>query len=339
MRILIVTGIYPTQQRPHSGTFIKTVVDALVAEGHEVEIIHPKPGPAPLRYILAAIQVFLKTLSGKFDVVDGHFGLWGLAARLQWTTPVVVNFHGSDLLGQPLDEQTFTKKSLFVIRISSWLCRHVDAVIVKSEQMKKIALAGKNQSLREKVHLVPSCVDFNVFQPVPRAEARAALGWDQEKYFILFGNDPDLPRKNFPLAEAAVERLRAKGVTAELVVACGLAQTELVKYINASNVLILTSLSEASPSGVKEPMACNVPVVAVDVGDVAQVITRTKGCAVCPYDPDALADALMEALLHAEPTTGRADIADKISSTVVKQIIAIYEQASLKKSHKLIILQ
>lgn len=328
MRILIVTGIYPTKQRPHSGTFIKTVVDALVAEGHEVEIVHPKPGPASLRYMLAAIQVFLKTLTGKFDIVDGHFGLWGLAARLQWTTPVVVNFHGSDLLGQPLDEKTFTKKSLFVIRISRWLCRHVDAVIVKSEQMRKIALAGKNQLLRERVHIVPTCVDFNLFHPLVRAEARDALGWEQEKYYVLFGNDPHLPRKNFPLAQTAIERLRTKGIAAELVVACGLAQTELVKYITASNALILTSFSEASPTGVKEAMACNVPVVAVEAGDVDQVISQTKGCAVCPRNPDALADALQEALLHSEPTTGRADIADKVSSIVVKQILAIYEQAS-----------
>src|SRR5215471_13562042 len=99
-RVLIVTGVYPTQETPHLGTFIKTQVDSFIAAGLEVEVLHPKPGlPTPVRYASAAIQVFLKTLTGHFDVVHGHYGLWCLAARLQWTTPVVASYLGSDLLG------------------------------------------------------------------------------------------------------------------------------------------------------------------------------------------------------------------------------------------------
>jgi teichuronic acid biosynthesis glycosyltransferase TuaC len=334
LRILMVTGIYPTEQRPHSGTFIKTVVDALVAAGHEVEVIHPKSGPVPIRYISGTIQVFLKTLRGHFDIVDGHFGLWCLAARLQWITSVVANFHGDDLLGKPLGDGVWTRKSLFVVRVSRWLCHVVDAVIVKSEQMKKIAL-GENfkADLANKIHIVPSCVDFELFHPIPRAEARATLGWEQDRYYILFGNDPQRIQKNFPLAQTAIESLRERGIHAELVVANGLPQTTMVQYINASNALILTSLHEGSPSGVKESMACNVPIVSVDVGDVSQVIGQTKGCTVCPRDPDALAAALEEALLLPEPTTGRNDIAYAESSVVVKKIIAAYEQAYYKKAN------
>src|SRR2546426_12638875 len=68
LRVLMVTGIYPTEQNPHSGTFIKSQTDSLLAAGLEVEILHPRPGPSPLRYAIAAIQVFLKTLTGYFDV-------------------------------------------------------------------------------------------------------------------------------------------------------------------------------------------------------------------------------------------------------------------------------
>ena len=60
-RVLMVTGIYPTEERPHAGTFIKSQADSLVEAGLEVEIIHPKPGPVLVRYATAAIQVFLKT--------------------------------------------------------------------------------------------------------------------------------------------------------------------------------------------------------------------------------------------------------------------------------------
>src|SRR5205085_11535463 len=63
----------------------------------------------------------------------------------------------------------------------------------------------------------------------------------------------------------------------------------VVQYINACNALILPSIAEGSPNIVKETMACNVPVVATNVGDVAQVIGRTQGCSVCDSNPEALA--------------------------------------------------
>jgi len=113
-----------------------------------------------------------------------------------------------------------------------------------------------------------------------------------------------------------------------------LPQTTVVQYINASNVLILPSITEGSPNIVKEAMACNVPVVATDVGDVCEVIGRTKGCKVCPSDPDALADALADALLFPEQTTGRTDIAHLENSIVAKQVIAVYDEAIKQKTQK-----
>ncbi len=73
IRVLVVTGVYPTEQLPHLGTFIKSQVDSLIAADLEVEVIHPKPDFVLLRYARAAIQVFLKTLTGHFDIVHGHF--------------------------------------------------------------------------------------------------------------------------------------------------------------------------------------------------------------------------------------------------------------------------
>ena len=323
-RILMVTGAYPTEQRPHSGTFIKSQVDSLSAAGLEVEVIHPNPGPVALRYAWAASQVFLETLRGHFDVVHGHYGTWCLVARMQWTTPVVASFLGTDLLGIVAAEGGYSNKGTLFIRLSHWLCRRVDAVIVKSERMKKAASEGN-------IFVIPNGVDFELFHYIPRAEARAALGWDQDRYYVLFGNDPKIPVKNFPLAQAAIECLHSRGISAELVVANGLPQTTLVRYINASNALILSSIAEGSPNIVKETMACNVPVVSTDVGDVSQVIGRTKGCSVCPHDPDALAIALEQALRHTEPTTGRADIMHLDRSVVAQQVLAVYEQVISKK--------
>jgi teichuronic acid biosynthesis glycosyltransferase TuaC len=316
LRVLMVTGIYPTEELPHKGTYIKSQIVSLIAEGVEVEVLHPKPGSVWFRYPWTIMQIFLKTRTEHFDIVHGHYGQWCLFARLQRRIPVVASFLGSDLLGTKSKPKKLNNQ---VVWMSRWLCDHVDAVIVKSEQMKRIA--GKNR-----IFVIPNGVDFALFHPIPRAEARHALGWDQERKYVLFGNNPAIPLKNFKLARAAIECLNARGVPAELVVAHGLPQTKVVQYINASNALILPSLSEGSPNIVKETMACNVPVVATDVGDVAEVIGRTEGCSVCPYDAEALATGLERALQRSDPTTGRTDIAHLECSCVAKQVIAVYEQ-------------
>src|SRR5215471_15706694 len=245
LRVLMVTGIYPTEKHPHKGTFIKSQIDSLKAVGVEIEVLHPRPAPIVLRYPLTMTQVFLKTLTGHFDIVHGHYGQWCLFARMQWTTPVVASFLGDDLLGTLTTKGSYSTMSRLVVHFSRWLSHRVDAVIVKSERMKKVVGI-------DSVFVIPNGVDFELFRPIPRAEARAILRWDQDRYYILFGNDPQIPRKNFPLAQTAIERLRARGVSAELVVANGLPQTRVVQYINACNALLLPSIVEGSPNIVKE---------------------------------------------------------------------------------------
>jgi teichuronic acid biosynthesis glycosyltransferase TuaC len=317
LRVLVVTGAYPTDPTPHSGTFIKSQVESLVAAGAQVEVIHPRPGPVLLRYAWAVSQVFLRTLTGRFDVVHGHYGLWCLVARMQWTTPVVASFLGDDLLGTPTEAGGQTRKSALVVQVSRWLCRYVDAVIVKSDEMKRAARC-------ERAHVIPNGVDFDLFRPMPRDTARAALGWNPAGCYVLFGNDPRIPVKDYPLAQAAIRHLRSRGIAAELVVANGLPQTRVAQYMNGSNAVLLTSLHEGSPNIVKEAMACNIPVVATDVGDVRAVIGRTPGCHVCPRDPEALAAALEQALRYPAPTTGRTDIAHLNRSVVARQVMAVY---------------
>jgi glycosyltransferase involved in cell wall biosynthesis len=319
VRVLMVTGAYPSLERPHWGTFIKSQVDSLRDDGVQVDVIRPAPGPMPVRYLRAAVGVLAGSLSGRYDLVHGHYGLWGLVARLQWRLPVVVSFLGDDVLGTPLDVGVYTPKSRLVARISKWLSLHVDAVIVKSREMAA-ALP------RSDVDVIPNGVDFSVFRPLSRSEARKALGWDPTRSYVLFGNDPSIPRKGYPLAQQVIGLLRERGHEVELVVANGLPHETVPLYLNASDALLLPSILEGSPNIVKEAMACNLPVVATDVGDVAEVVGGTAGCAVCPRDPQALAEALERALRHPGPTTGRADIAQLERGAVAARVLAVYNR-------------
>ena len=317
--ILIVSGVYPTPDRPHSGTFIRSQVESLIDAGAEVTVIHPPPGPVPVRYARAVLRVLLETTRRRYDVVHGHYGLWCLVARLQWSAPIVASFLGDDVLGTRTPAGDITPKSRVVAALSRGLARVVDAVIVKSEEMRRAIPSGN-------VHVIPNGVDFTLFHPIPQTEARAALGWDPDRRYVVFGNDPAIPVKNFPLARSAVDRLRERGTEVELVVATGLPQETLVLYLNAADALILSSMAEGSPNIVKEAMACNVPVVATDVGDVAQVIAHTAGCAVCCHSAADLADGLERALAHHGKTTGREDIRHLDRAVVAGRLLDLYAQ-------------
>jgi len=330
LRVLMVTGVYPTAERPHKGTFVKSLVDSLTAVGVEVEVIHPEPSlPTLLRYAIVATQVFCKTLTKRFDVVNGHYGLWCLVARLQWTTPVVASYLGDDVLGTIITRGEYSSKGNFVAFISHKLCYFVDAVTVKSKQMKQ-RLGGP----QEKVFVIPDGVNFAQFYPMPRSEVRATLGWDQDRYYVLFANNPEIPVKNFAMAQAAVDILRAKGIDVELVVATGLSHDTVMQYTNASNALILPSWAEGSPNVVREAMACNVPVVATNVGDVTDVIGHTEGCSICAHDPKELAVGLQRALEHTGSTTGRQDTQHLASIVIAQQVIELYEQILYKKGRR-----
>jgi len=63
-------------------------------------------------------------------------------------------------------------------------------------------------------------------------------------------------------------------------------------WLNASDIVLLTSLYEGSPTIIKEALACNVPIVSVDVGDVSKRIQGIEGCYLALPEPDDLATKL-----------------------------------------------
>ena len=73
-------------------------------------------------------------------------------------------------------------------------------------------------------------------------------------------------------------------------------------------------------------MACNVPVVASDVGDVRNVIERTAGCGVFDGTVEDLQAKLVLALRQTRPTTGRLDTASWSSERVLDQILTVYRR-------------
>jgi glycosyltransferase involved in cell wall biosynthesis len=104
-------------------------------------------------------------------------------------------------------------------------------------------------------------------------------------------------------------------------------------YMSACDALILTSAGEGSPNVVKEALACNLPVVATDVGDVRERIGTLAGCAVCGNDaPEALAAALTRVLQSEERPVLRDAVLHLSSDILAQRIIDVYKKARIAKS-------
>ncbi|MBC8031496.1 MAG: glycosyltransferase [Pyrinomonadaceae bacterium] len=63
-------------------------------------------------------------------------------------------------------------------------------------------------------------------------------------------------------------------------------------FMQSLDVFVLPSLTEGTPNGIVEAMACGLPVIASAVGGVTDMITRETGLLVPPGEPAALANAM-----------------------------------------------
>src|SRR5262249_9654504 len=136
------------------------------------------------------------------------------------------------------------------------------------------------------------------FKPLDRNVTRKQLGWDPKVFHVLFPANSGDPVKRPKLAQATMDSLQSRGIRGEIHYLRGIPNDQVPVWLNASNVLLVTSLHEGSPTIVKEALACDLPVVSVDVGDVSERIMGIEGCYIALPDPNDLAAKL--ALVHSE---------------------------------------
>ncbi len=320
MKILIVTAMYPTPENPAFGSFVRTQVEALKQAGIDVETLVLAGRFRKLIYPKGLFQLHQRLADRSIDLVHGHYGYCGMVARAQWQVPVVVTYHGDDLLGSVKNDRgQHTVPSKYIVAAGQRLSRMVAASIVQSEEM-----ASKLRP-QDRVYTIPHEVDFDLFHPIDRHQARHMLGLDPDKKYLLFAADPQIPVKRFSLAKAVAESLVQRGSRVELIVVYKETQDRLALYMNACDALVFPSFQEGSPNIVKQAMACNLPIVATDVGDVRQVIGKTSGCYICEPEVPAFVDKLQHILHLQRRTQGRDHIRHFDLSVITQKLIHVYE--------------
>jgi len=314
--VLAVTNCYPTDEIPGDSPCIKDQILALRAQGVEVDLLHIDRSKGKLSYARAAWRLFLTSFHGKrYDLVHAYYGHCGLVARFQLRHPVVVTFRGSDLL---------SRKDGAVGRM---VARFADGVIVMSEEMKRV-------TKRNDAHIIPFGVKLDAFAPYPREPARRDLGLPLTDKLVLFPWDPVRPEKRFDIVEDAIRALQEEQEKVRLVVVFNKPHEVVAKYMNASDVMVLASDHEGAPMAVREAMACNLPIVSVDVGDVRQIIGDTEGCYLCKQEAGDLAEKLRWALTGGGRTNGSQVIRRMDVAWAAEQVIAVYNLVLKKRGEK-----
>lgn len=293
----------------HRARFYLQQVEMLRSRGIDVDVVTVPDSTGDSRQLTDYARFYLAALrasGGEYDVVHANYGLSAPPAVLQWFHPTVISLWGSDLFG------TYGQ-------VGRWAARMADEVIVMSPEMAA--------ELDCEPHVIAHGIDLDRFRPEPQTACQADLGWEPSAYHVLFPYPPSRTVKNYPRAErivAAAESHLDRSI--ELHTVSGVAHEEMYRYMNAADVLLLTSRREGSPNSIKEAMACNCPIVSVDVGDVADRLTGVSQTAVETTD-EALTASLVEILRDDEPSDGRDHIRDICLSGQIDQLVGVYQRA------------
>jgi glycosyltransferase involved in cell wall biosynthesis len=311
--------VAPVAWFPFKGLFDKKISKIPFKETiDDLEIYHPRVLYIPklFRFVygqLYYLSIFslVKNIYREFNF-DLIFCSWvypdGFAAmKLAKTVnkPFVVEALGSDI--NTYLKTFFRRRS--IAKILHWATR----IVVVSKDLKskimQLGVAG------EKISVVYSGIDHELFSPIEQGLARRKLTVSQREKIILFvGSLVKIKGIHFLLEavkmlkfcewklaivgtgelEAVLKKkIKDLELNDKVMMIGSVPHNRIPLWMNACDVLCLPSLAEGVPNVILEAFACGKPVVASQVGGVGEVVVDDKlGSLVEPKDIQALADSL-----------------------------------------------
>jgi len=298
-----------------------------VREDGQIETFHPgwlyPPGGTPLNVacLAARLHPLLRHIRREypFELIDAHFGYpEGPAAALLsklLNVPFTITLRGSETMFAAYPRRRDAMR---------WAFGRASRVIAVSEDLRQFAVA--NGVTEERAVTIPNGIDGEQFFPRDSRLARIKHGLaDGRKHIVSAGEL--IEAKGHHLVAEALKALADEGVDADLLIVGATARggprfeealrrriselgisrrvrfmgfvdrTGMAELLSAADVFCLASYTEGCPNVVNEALACGAPVVATRVGGVPSMVPSERyGFVVPPRDPNALRDALREAL-------------------------------------------
>jgi glycosyltransferase involved in cell wall biosynthesis len=297
LRALVVSNMLPDAAHPERGRFVRDQVTALrELPGLQVELYEFAPRA---RALARAVPELHRRYDGTlpwtprahkpepFDVVHAHFGLTAWPALAVSARVRALTVHGTDVRHPRTRVLTAAVIPL------------MDVLGAVSAELTT-QLPGR--AARRRAQVLPCGVDLERFQPLARSYARAELGLDPARPYLLFPADPARPEKRHDRAVAL-----ADAVGTELLTLGGVDPETVPLWVNAANAVLVPSEREGFGLAVLEALACDVPVLATPVGIHREAIERVQGALCAPFDLAGWRAALETYVREADPrVAGRA---------------------------------
>ncbi|MBI4002211.1 MAG: glycosyltransferase [Nitrospira defluvii] len=301
--------------------FAKNLILALSEAGVECRSVFLQSRTSPIVLVREVKRLRRELAQFHPNVIHAHYGtVTAAVCALSSRVPLVITYRGSDLnpgLG------LCSLRSAVGRLLSQFAALRASRMMCVSTQLK-----SRLWWRQRFVAVVPSGVDLQRFRPMAKAAARIRMGWKSDEKVVIFNAGFDAIRKRLDLAEAAIQMAHRWCGDIRLEILDGSATQERIPfYLNAADCLLMTSDWEGSPNIVKEAIACNLPVVSVDVGDVKERLAHVRPSRIVGRDPLEIGRALAGFLQKPERSNGFEAIQDLSSEKVAERVVALYREA------------
>jgi teichuronic acid biosynthesis glycosyltransferase TuaC len=308
VRALVVSNMLADERHPERGRFVRDQVAALRSlPDLEVELYEFAPGARNL--IDAARALRTRARGAPVDVVHSHFGLTAWPALAVRARARALTVHGTDV------RHPRTRQATRAVLPLMALVGAVSAELVRE-------LPGRGA--RRRALVLPCGVDLERFHPIPRAEARAALGLDPARAHVLFPADPARAEKRHDRAQALLGALDAAH-RPRLLTLGGVPPERVPLWVNSANAVLVPSAHEGFGLAVLEALACDVPVLATPVGVHPEALGGLAGALCAPFEIATWRAVLEPHLAAADPRIrGRSRAAGFSAETLAARLAAAW---------------
>ncbi|MCH2539930.1 MAG: glycosyltransferase [Anaerolineales bacterium] len=270
-------------------------------------------------------------LEEEYDLIHSHFWMSGVVAhdlRNWWGVPMVHMAHTLGAVKNRVARYAQEQEPILRLENEAMLLKRADALVVSTESERE-ELERISNGDNGPITVIPPGVDLSVFHPYPQAQARKELDIQVGDKLLLFvgrieplkgvdtllralqilqrsgeipanlclsviGGDPTKPRETRHAELEKLMLLRDELGLSDVVTFLGRrAQETLHCYYASADIVVMPSHYESFGMVALEAMACGTPVIASDVGGLAQLVRDGEtGFLVPDRNPEAMAERL-----------------------------------------------
>lgn len=269
--------------------------------------------------------------------------------------PKVCTLHGAHVKNVSL------KKGLIVSylygQIEQFVFHHIDKVIMISTETRDYYCI-KYPFLKEKSLIVPNGVNIEVFGPVINNCIRKEYGISNKEKVMLYVGRLEKEKRvdciikvyeelkevltdlkliivgNGREKKSLQTSVKDKNLT-DITFIENLSYEKIPEIMNCADLLIMCSLHEGMPTVVLEALACGLPVVSTDVGDLNSIITDETGYIFKDTEMKKVKDIILNILLNNKISKNSCvEIARNYSwENVCKKIVEVYYEVIEKDNN------